>query len=272
VSGRGTARSGQGPSEGRVVPEPRSRLDAALLARGLVASRSRARDLILRGEVLVDGEVATRPGAAVTPAHRISVGAQVAARVSRGAEKLIAGLDAFGIDPKGLVALDVGASTGGFTQVLVERGAARVYAVDVGRGQLAPVLRADRRVVALEGTDARRLDRELIPEAVGLITADVSFISLTLALPAALGLGAEGCRLVALVKPQFEAGREAVGKGGIVRDDADRLRAVARVESWLGGLPGWRVAGRVDSGLGGKDGNREVLVAAVREEPRSTAS
>src|SRR5687767_8971285 len=166
----------------------RDRLDKALVAKGLAETRSRARDLILRGQVRVAGEVATRPAAQVDADAAVEVAAGAAAQVSRGAVKLAAALDTFGFDAAGAVALDVGASTGGFTQVLLERGAARVYAVDVGRGQLHERLRSDPRVVVLEETDARDLDRALVPEPVGAVVADVSFVSLLKVLPGALAL------------------------------------------------------------------------------------
>ena len=157
------------------------------------------------------------------------------------------------------------ASTGGFTDVLLARGAAGIYAVDVGRGQLHPRLAADSRVTSLDATDVRSLDRAPIPEPVDAIVADVSFISLTQALPAALRLAAPGAWLVALVKPQFEAGREAVGKGGIVRDPADRDRALARVRDFIGAQPGWVLIGEIASPLRGGSGNQEFLIAARRD-------
>ena len=240
------------------------RLDLALVARGLVATRAKARDLIARGEVCVDGEVASKPAMGVRAAQIIAVDAQAAAQVSRGAVKLAAALDHFELDAKGRVALDVGASTGGFTQTLLDHGAARVYAVDVGKGQLHPTLATDPRVVALEACDARRLDRTIVPEPIRAIVVDVSFISLTKALPAALGLAAAGCWLVALVKPQFEVGRDGLGKGGIVRDEALRERALADVRDWLSAQPGWTVTGTMPSPIEGGSGNAEFLIAAVR--------
>jgi len=174
-------------------------------------------------------------------------------------------LDAFGFDPEGRVALDVGASTGGFTEVLIARGAAKVYAVDVGRGQLHAKLRVNPKIVALEGTDARALDRKVIRDEVTAIAADVSFIGLPLALPAALGLAAPGAWLVALVKPQFEAGRAAVGKGGIVRDEAARRQAVAKVRHFIE-QAGWMVEGEIASPILGGSGNEEFLIGA-RLEP-----
>jgi 23S rRNA (cytidine1920-2'-O)/16S rRNA (cytidine1409-2'-O)-methyltransferase len=181
--------------------------------------------------------------------------------VSRGGLKLAAALDAFGFSPEGRVALDLGASTGGFTDVLLTRGAAKVYAVDVGHAQLDQRLRADPRVVVLEATDARSLDPSLVAERVSAIVADVSFISLTLVLPAALKLAEPDAWLVALVKPQFEAGRDAVGKGGIVRDAARRKKAVAKVRDFIE-KAGWTVAGEIASPIRGGSGNEEFLIGA----------
>jgi 23S rRNA (cytidine1920-2'-O)/16S rRNA (cytidine1409-2'-O)-methyltransferase len=247
------------------MTDARRRLDEEMVARGLAATRSRARDLIIRGLVRVAGTVAGKPAYAVRENDAIDLIEGAGVHVSRGAEKLIAALDAFGFDPSSRIALDVGASTGGFTEVLLARGAAKVYAVDVGHSQLHPRLAADARVVSLEGLDARKLDRACIPEAPGAIVADVSFISLTLALPAALSLAAPGCWLATLIKPQFEAGRDAVGKGGIVRDDAKREAAVAKVRDWLAAQSGWRVSGVVASPIEGGSGNREYLIGAVHE-------
>ena len=184
--------------------------------------------------------------------------------VSRGALKLIAGLDAFAIDPTGAVAIDVGASTGGFTEVLLARGAARVYAVDVGYGQLALPLRNDRRVTVLERTNARGLSDREVPEPVDLVTCDASFISLATVLPAALALTRVGARVVALIKPQFEVGKGRVGKGGVVRDPALHDEVCAQVEAWLAGLPGWSVLGITPSPVLGPAGNREFLIAGRR--------
>jgi 23S rRNA (cytidine1920-2'-O)/16S rRNA (cytidine1409-2'-O)-methyltransferase len=178
--------------------------------------------------------------------------------------KLAAALDASGFDPTGRVALDVGASTGGFTDVLLARGAAKIFAVDVGRDQLHARLRADPKVISLEGTDARTLDRTVIREPVAAIVADVSFIGLALALPAALGLAEPGAWLVALVKPQFEAGRAAVGKGGIVRDRKDREQAVAKIRAFIEGA-GWTVVGEIASPILGGSGNEEFLIGARLE-------
>ena len=183
--------------------------------------------------------------------------------VGRGALKLVHALDLWPVAVAGRVVLDVGASTGGFTEVCLARGAARVYAVDVGRGQLHPRVAADPRVVSLEATDARDLTTALVPEPPGLIVTDVSFISLAKALPAALALAGPGADLVALVKPQFEVGPDRVGKGGLVSDPAARADAVADVQGFLEAA-GWTVRATADSPIQGGDGNREALLWAVR--------
>lgn len=239
------------------------RLDLLLTERGLAPSRSRARDLIKRGLVRAGGKVVTRPGLELPESAELAVEEEWGGYVSRGALKLVAALDAFGFNPAGRIALDIGASTGGFTQALLLRGAARVYAVDVGHGQLHVAIRDDARVVNLEGVDARSLDSQLVPEPVGAIVADVSFISLTKALPAAFALAAPEAWAVLLVKPQFEAGREAVGKGGIVKDETARLEALAGVERFVSALPGWRVEKTIASPITGQSGNREYLLGAA---------
>lgn len=235
---------------------------------GLVPSRARAQDFIRRGLVDVAGVTERKPGARIGVNASIRLSQTAGDHVSRGALKLMAALEHFRFPINGMVALDVGASTGGFTQVLLERGAARVYAVDVGHGQLHARLAADARVVVLEGWDARRLGREQVPEPVGALVADVSFISLTKALPVPLTLTGAGAWLVALIKPQFEAGREAVGKGGIVRDPTARRQAVDVVRKWVAGQPGWRVRDVIPSPIGGGtgSGNAEFLLGAVRDE------
>ncbi|HVY43989.1 MAG TPA: TlyA family RNA methyltransferase [Hyphomicrobiaceae bacterium] len=241
------------------------RLDLALVRRGLAASRSQARDLIVRGSVTVDNVQVLKPGMMVGDWTAIGIAAGAAGWVSRGAVKLLAALDKFEFEVDGRTALDIGASTGGFTQVLLKRGAARVYAVDVGRGQLHPTIADDPRVVQREATDARSLTAVVVTEPVRAIVADVSFISLTKALPAALALAAPGCWLIGLVKPQFEAGPAAIGKGGIVRDAADRARALRMVRDWLAAQPGWRIVGDMASPITGGSGNEEFLVGAVRD-------
>ena len=239
------------------------RLDLALVSRGLASTRSRARDLILRGLVSVDGTSATKPALQVRSTGNIVVTGGEQGLVSRGAVKLRAALAAFGFDPAGRTALDVGASTGGFTQVLLEHGAAKVYAADVGHGQLHPSLQSDLRVVSLEGTDARILTRELVPGPIGAIVADLSFISVRKALAPALALAEPGCWLVVLVKPQFEAGRAHVGKNGIVRDAPARQAAVTAVSEWLRDDQGWGVLPAELSPIAGGSGNVEFLLGAT---------
>lgn len=247
------------------APE-KQRLDVALVTRGLVVSRARARDIIKRGEVRVDGAVAHRTAMMVRAATRIELAPGAGAYVSRGALKLRPALTSFGFDPGGRVCLDVGASTGGFTEVLLQGGAARVYAVDNGRGQLHADLMADPRVVSLEEMDARRLDVEFIPEPIAALVADVSFISLRKALPASLALAAPGCWLVALIKPQFEAEPGWIPKDGVITDTDVHADVVGAVVEWLAGVPGWRVLGTVESALKGGDGNTEFLVGAIHDK------
>jgi 23S rRNA (cytidine1920-2'-O)/16S rRNA (cytidine1409-2'-O)-methyltransferase len=246
-----------------VVPiYKKMRLDQMVVEKGLAPTRSRAADLIRLGAVSIGGLAVLKPGALVAPDAPLEVNPEASPYVSRGGLKLAAALDAFGLDPAGRVGLDIGACTGGFTDVLLARGATVVFAVDVGHDQLHAKLRADPRVVVLEATDARCLGPELITEPVTAIVADVSFISLTQVLPAALRLAAPGAWLVALVKPQFEAGREAVGKGGIVREAKDRAKAAARVRSFIENQPGWTVVGEIASPIPGGSGNQEGLIGA----------
>jgi 23S rRNA (cytidine1920-2'-O)/16S rRNA (cytidine1409-2'-O)-methyltransferase len=251
---------------------PRDRLDKVLVDRGLAPSRERARALILAGKVLVDGQVVTKAGHSFHPET-----AEVALReadhpyVSRGALKLIQGLDAFGIDPAGNVALDIGASTGGFTDVLLRRGASKVYAIDVGYGQLAWSLRQDPRVVVLERQNVREMELALVPEPADLAVIDVSFISLTLVLPRIVELlrPPAGKPIIALVKPQFEAGREHVGKGGVVREVEARLAAVAKVQRWAT-EHGLMAGDFVESPITGPAGNVEYLLLLRTGEPTTT--
>lgn len=246
-----------------MVSYKKRRIDQRLVEEGLAPSRARAADLVRRGCVTVGGVTASKPGAFVAEDVALAVVPGARDYVSRGGLKLLAALRSFNFSPHGVVALDVGASTGGFTEVLLAQGAAKVFAVDVGRGQLHESLCADPRVVSLEATDVRKLDETRIPEQVTAITADVSFISLTQALPAALKRAAPGAWLVALIKPQFEAGREAVGKGGIVRSEEDWMRAVARVRDFLEG-EGWQTVGVIESPITGGSGNVEFLIGARR--------
>jgi 23S rRNA (cytidine1920-2'-O)/16S rRNA (cytidine1409-2'-O)-methyltransferase len=240
------------------------RLDIALVTRGLVDSRSRARDLVRRGRVTIDGRMASKPSATVPPDATLVLAEDAGRFVSRAAEKLIAGLDHFGFDPAGRLALDIGASTGGFTDVLLSRGARAVVAVDVGRGQMHPRILDDPRVTAVEGLNARELDAEHLPGPPEAVVADVSFISLRLVLPPALALAAPGAWGVFLAKPQFEVGRDGVGKGGIVRDVAAAEGAARAIADWIEGRDGWTVAGVLASPLAGGDGNREFLIGATR--------
>ena len=249
----------------RLVNAPkRQRLDQLLVALELAPTRSKARDLILGGHVRIAGKAATKPAALVAADEAVSVEPHARSRVSRSAAKLEAALDAFGFSPEGRTALDLGASTGGFTQVLLERGAARVYAVDVGHGQLDESLAKDNRVMSLEGQDARDLDDGIIAEPIEALVADLSFISLTIALPAVLALAAPGTWLVALIKPQFELDRKTVGKGGIVRDEEARQRAVEKVRNWFADQPGWRIEGVIPAPIEGAGGNQEYLIGAER--------
>jgi 23S rRNA (cytidine1920-2'-O)/16S rRNA (cytidine1409-2'-O)-methyltransferase len=244
----------------------RLRLDQLLVARGLAPTRTRAQALILAGTVFIGERRHDKAGEAVAEDAAVEVRDSRPRFVSRGGLKLAAGLDAFAIEPTGCVALDVGASTGGFTDVLLERGAARVYAVDVGYGQLDTKLRADPRVVVLERTNARHLGGAEVPEPVDLVVCDASFISLRTILPAPLALTRPGARLVALIKPQFEVGKGRVGKGGVVRDPALHEQVCAGIRAWLGEQAGWSVDGVVPSPLTGPAGNVEFLIGARRSE------
>lgn len=244
----------------------RQRLDDLLVGKGLFASRSRARDAVERGAVSVDGAVVTKPGQGVSPEAQLTVDDPARGYVSRAALKLIAGLDHFGLDPKGRDALDIGASTGGFTQVLLERGATHVTAIDVGHGQMHASIEADPRVTSIEGLNARALgEADLGGRVPDFVVSDVSFISLKLALPPALALARPGAHALLLVKPQFEAGREAIGKGGLLKNPADAEIVAAALRDWLHGLAGWRALGLCPSPIEGGDGNREFLLAGVKD-------
>ena len=245
------------------------RIDRLLVERGLATSRERARRLVMSGAVLVDERPVTKPGVEVPGNATVRVRGAESAWVSRGGEKLAAALDAFGIEPCDRVALDVGASTGGFTDVLLARGARCVIAVDVGYGQLAWKLRTDPRVVVLERTNARALTADRLPEPPELATIDVSFISLRTVLPAVVAITAPGASIVALVKPQFEVGRGRVGKGGVVRDPALRAEAVDSVRTAAEEL-GLAVRGEVESVLPGPKGNREVFLWLERRPGPAT--
>ncbi|MEM8588234.1 MAG: TlyA family RNA methyltransferase [Pseudomonadota bacterium] len=241
------------------------RVDQLLVDRGLAESRTKAQALIMAGLVLAGTRRVAKAGETVPLDQPLTVKGQDHPWVSRGGLKLVEGLDRFQIDPTGLVCLDIGASTGGFTDVLLSRGAARVYAVDVGHGQLAWKLRQDERVTVLERTNARHLTAEQVPEPVRLIVCDASFIGLAKVLETPLGFAAPGARLVALIKPQFEVGKGRVGKGGVVSDPALHDEVCQSVTDWLNGLPGWRVIGLTESPIKGPEGNREFLIGAVYE-------
>jgi len=239
-----------------------SRLDALVVARGLAASRERARALILAGQVRVDGVVVSKAGTPVKPDAAVTLDERDHPYVGRGGVKLAHALETFGIAVEHRLALDVGASTGGFTDVLLRRGARRVVALDVGHGQLDWKLRTDPRVVVLEKINARMLTPEQLPEDArrfDVVTMDVSFISVRQVLPALVALLAPGADLVVLVKPQFEAGREEVGKGGLVRDAAVQARTVEDVTSTANALGLTRVAA-VESPITGTEGNREFFL------------
>ena len=240
------------------------RLDQLLVERGLVESRSRAQALIMAGLVFSETRRLDKAGSQVAADLPLEVRGQDHPWVSRGGLKLDHALADFEISVAGLVCLDVGASTGGFTDVLLARGAARVYAIDVGQGQLAWKLRQDERVVVMEKINARYLTAEILPEAPGFVCCDASFIGLKTVLPAALDLAAPVAYVAALIKPQFEVGRAEVGKGGIVTDPDLHERVVAEISDWLVNGMGWRVTGTTLSPITGAGGNKEFLIAAQK--------
>lgn len=247
----------------------RLRIDQLLVDRGLAESRSKAQALVMAGLVVVGDKRVDKPGTQVAEDVAVELKGQDHPWVSRGGLKLVEALDRFAIDPAGLVAVDVGASTGGFTDVLLTRGAARVYAVDVGHGQLAWKLRNDPRVVVLERTNARHLTPELIPEPPAMVVCDASFIGLEVVLPAALALAAPGAVLVALIKPQFEVGKGRVGKGGVVREPELHAEVCDRIAAWLPTQAGWQVEGLCDSPIKGPEGNKEFLIVGRKCAPVS---
>ena len=241
----------------------KERLDRVLMVQGLVSSRETAARTVLAGGISVDGVIVDKPAKLVPLDAKIKV-VQPALFVSRSGEKLAAALDAFHIDPHGTIGLDVGCSTGGFTDCLLQRGATRIYAVDVGYGQFEWRLRQDSRVVLLERTNIRYVDRTAIPEPIDLAVIDVSFISLTLVLPAVVHLLNKTAKVVALVKPQFEVGKGQVGRGGIVRDDLQREAVTKKVIACAAHL-GLQLKGILDSPVIGRKGNREILVGFACE-------
>jgi len=243
----------------------KNRADTALVDRGLVESRTKAQALIMAGQVYSGERRIEKAGDTVADDQPLEVRGADHPWVSRGGIKLAHALEHFAIAVDGLVGLDLGASTGGFTDVLLQGGAARVYAVDVGRGQLHWNLRNDQRVVVLESMNARHLSAADVPEPVDLITCDVSFIGLEKVLPPAMALAASGARLIALIKPQFQVGKGQVGKGGVVRDPALHAQVCREIEALIAGMPGWRVLGIAESPITGPQGNKEFLIAAERE-------
>jgi 23S rRNA (cytidine1920-2'-O)/16S rRNA (cytidine1409-2'-O)-methyltransferase len=245
------------------VPSEKKRLDVLLVERGLAETRAKAQALVLAGAVFSGEKKLDKAGTAYTEDTPLEVKARDHPWVSRGGIKLAHALAHFAIEVSGLVALDIGGSTGGFTDVLLQKGAARVYAVDVGHGQLAWKLRQDPRVVVLERVNARYLTTEQVPERLDIIVCDASFIGLETVLPAPLGLAKREAQLVALIKPQFEVGPERVGKGGVVRDPALHREVCERIATWLTGR-GWEVVGIVESPIRGPEGNIEFLAYARR--------
>lgn len=235
-----------------------------MVDRGLCASRARARALIEAGHVSCDGRVVDKPATLVTADTEIGISGEVNPWASRGGLKLAAALEHFAIDPAGANCLDIGASTGGFTDVLLTGGAARVHAVDVGHGQLVERIARERRVVVLERTDARNVTPDMLLGEIDLVVCDVSFISIRKAVAPALELARVGARFIGLVKPQFEVGPGKVGGGGVVRDTVllDQVREDAT--AWLDAVPGWRCDGIINSPIFGGDGNLEYLIAGSK--------
>src|ERR1700687_2697328 len=246
--------------------DAKRRADQLLVEQGLAESRAKAQALILAGLVSVDGRRVDKPGTALAEDTPLALAGRDHPWVSRGGVKLAFALDHFAIPVTGMTALDIGASTGGVTDVLLAKGATRVHAVDVGRGQLARKLPQDGRVIVHEGTNARYLTHAQIAEPIDVITCDASFIGLMTLLPAPLALAAERALLVALIKPQCEAGPKEVGKGGVVRDPAVHQAVCRRVSDWVDAQPAWRVIGVALSPIQGPAGNREFLLYARRGE------
>ncbi len=246
------------------MPSPSARADVFLVEHGYAKSRAEAQEAIAAGKVFEGGRPVLKPSQRLNETSRIKY-ERAHPYVSRGAMKLAGALNHFKQEPYGLVCLDIGASTGGFTEVLLLRGAARVYAIDVGHGQLDPKIAKDPRVISLEHLNARDLtEKHIAGSRPRAIVADVSFISLKLALPSALAMAEQGAWLVALVKPQFEVGKENIGKGGIVKDEAAQRAALDEIARWLADDQKWSVLGTMESAIKGGDGNREFLIAAVK--------
>ena len=246
------------------MAKDKTRLDVALVERGLAETRAAAQRLVMAGLVFSGEKRLDKAGLGVGADTALEVRGQPHPYVSRGGLKLERALEVFGIPVAGRIALDVGSSTGGFTDCLLQQGAAKVYAVDVGTNQLAWKLRQDPRVVSMEKTNIRDVTAAQIPEPVDLIVCDASFIGLRTALPAALALAAPGAHLAALIKPQFEVGKGRVGKGGIVREPELHKEVCDTIAAWLAEQPGWTVLGVTDSPITGAEGNKEFLIGGVR--------
>lgn len=241
------------------------RLDQLLVDRGLVESRTKAQALIMAGLVYTGEQKLTAAGNKFAVDTALTLRGQDHPWVSRGGLKLDHGLKHFGFQAAGRICIDVGASTGGFTDVLLANGAAKVYAVDVGYGQLAHKLRTDSRVIVMERTNARTLERAAIPDPLGAVVCDASFIGLRTILPAAMSMTSSGAWLIALIKPQFEVGKDRVGKKGVVREPELHAEVCATISDWLGSQPGWTVAGLEKSPITGPEGNVEFLIGATRD-------
>ncbi len=243
---------------------PKRRLDQILVERGLAESRSRAQALVMAGLVYSETKRLDKAGTQIPENMPLELKGQDHPWVSRGGLKLDHGLDHFIFDVTGATCLDVGASTGGFCDVLLSRGASKVYAVDVGHGQLAWKIRNDERVVVLERTNARHISREQVPDEIDFICCDASFIGLQTVLPAPMELAAKGAKIIALIKPQFEVGKGQVGKKGVVRDPELHQAVCDRVSDWMDALPNWRVVGIEQSPITGPEGNKEFLIAGEK--------
>ena len=269
---QGPADAQAGKARAAPVTQKKQRADQRLVELGLVESRARAQALIMAGQVYLGEQKLAKPGQTVPTDQPLEVRGRDHPWVSRGGLKLAHAIESFGLDPAGCTAIDVGASTGGFTDVLLHHGACRVFAVDVGRGQLAWRLRTDERVVVLEQTNARHLTVEQIPAPVDWVVCDASFIGLETVLPAAMALTRPDAVLVALIKPQFEVGRERVGKNGVVRDPELHQEVCDRMAGWLSRQPGWQVAGLVESPITGPEGNIEFLLVGRRSAGAESAA
>jgi 23S rRNA (cytidine1920-2'-O)/16S rRNA (cytidine1409-2'-O)-methyltransferase len=249
-----------------MTKQSKERADQALVRLGLAESRTKAQALIMAGKVFAGERRVEKSGETLKLGLALRVKGQDHPWVSRGGVKLAHGLAHFGLDPRGRIGLDIGASTGGFTDVLLTQGARRVYAVDVGHGQLAWKLRQDPRVVVLERCNARHLSATEVGESVDLLVCDASFIGLQVILPAPLALTAPGAAMIALIKPQFEVGKGRVGAGGVVRDPALHQEVCDRIAGWVESLPDWSLIGLTESPLRGPEGNKEFLIAARKAD------